>query len=238
MPTKDEIRKRVWDYMEQHGIAQFPRPVHNRIPNFVGADRAADRLAENNLWEKAKVIKANPDSAQRPARERALTEGKILYMAVPRLRDERCFVEVRPDVAESKRASTIKGAFRYGRNVSLLEMRKVDMILAGSVAVNRDGTRLGKGGGYSDLEYALARTFDVVDESTPVVTTVHPCQIVEEEIPRNVHDEVLDLIVTPRSTIATSGNLAKPQGIYWELLTQDMIEAIPVLRSLSDARGR
>ncbi|PWA63903.1 nagB/RpiA/CoA transferase-like superfamily protein [Artemisia annua] len=37
------IRKRVWDLMEGLNIAQFPRPVHHRIPNFVGAPIAADK---------------------------------------------------------------------------------------------------------------------------------------------------------------------------------------------------
>lgn len=38
------IRKRIWDLMEAEGIAQNPRPVHHRIPNFVGAHAAADAV--------------------------------------------------------------------------------------------------------------------------------------------------------------------------------------------------
>nr|GFA20580.1 5-formyltetrahydrofolate cyclo-ligase-like protein [Tanacetum cinerariifolium] len=38
------IRKRVWDLMEGLNIAQFPRPVYHRIPNFVGAPIAADKV--------------------------------------------------------------------------------------------------------------------------------------------------------------------------------------------------
>lgn len=38
------IRKRVWDLMEAQNIAQNPRPVHHRIPNFVGASKAADKV--------------------------------------------------------------------------------------------------------------------------------------------------------------------------------------------------
>ena len=44
-PWKWKIRKAIWDYMEENGIANFPRPVHHRIPNFLGSDDAADRLA-------------------------------------------------------------------------------------------------------------------------------------------------------------------------------------------------
>ena len=232
MPTKDEIRKRIWDYMEEHNIARFPRPVHNRIPNFEGAERAADRLAGTDAWGTAKTIKANPDSAQQPVRERALGEGKLLYMAVPRLRDEKCFVEVRGAGLVARRASTIKGAFKVGKSVSPREMKGVDLVIAGSVAVNRDGTRLGKGGGYSDIEYGLARAFGLLDESTPVATTVHPCQIIDEPIPRLMHDEVVDIIVTPREVIHASEKLPKPAGIYWDSLSQEKIDSIPMLRRL------
>ena len=32
--TKASIRQRIWDYLEKHNLANFPRPVHHRIPNF------------------------------------------------------------------------------------------------------------------------------------------------------------------------------------------------------------
>lgn len=41
------IRKRVWDLMEARNIAQFPRPVHHRIPNFVGAHIAANKVSNS-----------------------------------------------------------------------------------------------------------------------------------------------------------------------------------------------
>ncbi|KAL2519841.1 5-formyltetrahydrofolate cyclo-ligase-like protein [Forsythia ovata] len=50
------IRKRVWDLMEAHNIAQFPRPVHHRIPNFIGAPLAAKKLSELEVFNKAKCV--------------------------------------------------------------------------------------------------------------------------------------------------------------------------------------
>lgn len=32
--SKQGIRERIWDYMESRDLADFPRPVHHRIPNF------------------------------------------------------------------------------------------------------------------------------------------------------------------------------------------------------------
>src|SRR5439155_1688129 len=118
------------------------------------------------------------------ARPRALAEGKILYMAVRRLRTEKCFVEIDPQRLGKKAAlaASISGACRWGRAVSPREMRPVDLVVCGSVAVGRDGARLGKGGGYCDLEYGLLREEGKVRESTPILTTVHPLQMVAERI--------------------------------------------------------
>ena len=41
---KWSIRKRVWDMMERENLAVHPRPVHHRIPNFVGAPTAAAKV--------------------------------------------------------------------------------------------------------------------------------------------------------------------------------------------------
>jgi hypothetical protein len=42
--------------------------VVGKIPNFLGAEAAADYLAALPAWEVAQVLKANPDKAQRPIR--------------------------------------------------------------------------------------------------------------------------------------------------------------------------
>jgi 5-formyltetrahydrofolate cyclo-ligase len=52
--------------------------VVGKIPNFLGAEAAVDRLAALPAWAAARVVKANPDKAQRAVRATALTEGKVL----------------------------------------------------------------------------------------------------------------------------------------------------------------
>lgn len=32
--SKQDIREQIWDHMESQNLADFPRPVHHRIPNF------------------------------------------------------------------------------------------------------------------------------------------------------------------------------------------------------------
>jgi 5-formyltetrahydrofolate cyclo-ligase len=176
--------------------------------------------------------------------------GKVVYMAVPRLRNARPFIELDPvrlrrklgddgstELAEVLgKASTIRGAFRYGRLVRLEEMLPIDLVVAGSVAVTRDGARLGKGGGYSDLEFALARQAGLIGEATPVVTTVHALQVIERSIPMTHHDVALDHIATPQEVIATEQRYGQPAGIYWDELPPEKLTAIPVLRQQHQAK--
>src|SRR2546426_8777857 len=91
--SKQDFRNDVWHALEAGRVGRFPG-TRGRIPNFLGAERAADRLCELDVWKGANILKCNPDSPQRPVRLRALKEGKIVYMAVPRLRDLECFIEL------------------------------------------------------------------------------------------------------------------------------------------------
>jgi 5-formyltetrahydrofolate cyclo-ligase len=116
-------------------------------------------------------------------------------------------------------------------------MRPVDMVVCGSVAVNRDGTRLGKGAGYSDLEVALLGEAGLISPGTLIVTTVHPLQIVGEPIPETGHDFSVDLIVTTRDLIRC-GPPRRPARLDWDQLPASMIAAIPVLAARQERSGR
>jgi 5-formyltetrahydrofolate cyclo-ligase len=94
--AKQAVRERVWALLERERVARFPGAT-GRIPNFAGAPAAAVRLASLPAWRAAHVVKANPDAPQLPVRARALAEGKLLYMAVPRLADQRPFILLDPE---------------------------------------------------------------------------------------------------------------------------------------------
>jgi 5-formyltetrahydrofolate cyclo-ligase len=231
--NKQDVRERIWKALEQARVGRFPG-THGRIPNFIGAERAADRLCELAVWKRAEVLKCNPDSPQRPVRLRALKAGKIVYMAVPRLRELECFIELDPKRLGTNitQASSIEGAFRFGRAVRPENMRPIDLIVCGTVATNPAGARIGKGGGYSDLEYGLTREAGLVKPTTPIVTTVHDLQIVDEKLPVIAHDIPVDCAITPTRVVETRTNLPRPAGVYWEYLTGEQIDAIPYLRQL------
>ncbi len=242
---KQELREQVWDALDESGEARFPYPPHGRIPNFAGAEGAAERLAALGAWQDADVLKSNPDAPQLPVRRRALREGKTVYMAVPRLRDEDCFLRLDPEeIADTDSAATIGGSAEAGVQVAPAEMESIDLVVSGSVAVNEQGARIGKGEGYSDLEFAILREFGLVDDETTTVSTVHEMQVVDRDIETDTHDVPMDYLVTPERTIwttagegkRTEAGEGKPIGLDWESLPDEKVGEIPILQRLRDER--
>jgi 5-formyltetrahydrofolate cyclo-ligase len=233
--AKQAIREKVWAALTEHGHARFPG-ARNRIPNTKGAEAAAERLRGTEAWRAARTIKSNPDAAQWPVRQRALEDGKTVYMAVPRLAEPNPFFLLDPErITESPRkASSIKGATAAGITVGVDDLEPVDLVVTGCVAVDPYGARLGKGGGFSDLEYAVAAEAGLIGVDTPVVTTVHPEQIVAPgEIPVVDHDFRLDLLVTADEVVVCEhGRAREPGRVRWEDLTEEKIAAIPLLGRL------
>ena len=220
MADKQDVRERVWQTLEDEGAARFPG-TRGRIPNFRGAEAAAALLAEQPEWGAADVVKSNPDAPQLPVRRRARHDGKTLYMAVPRLTEEKPFVRVMGD-------PTIKKAMTQGQPVCAEELGHVDVVVCGTVAVNHSGVRIGKGGGYSDLELGFLVEAALVDDDTTIVTTVHPLQVLDEELPETDHDFRVDIVVTPDEVIRTGARRRSP-GVIWNHLDAETIAAIPVL---------
>jgi 5-formyltetrahydrofolate cyclo-ligase len=240
LARKATLREQVWAALDQPGIARFPKPA-NRIPNFVGAEAAARRLAETDEWRAAATVKANPDSPQWPVRTRALQDGKIVYMAVPRLAEADPFFLLDPEqlADDPRKASSIKGASRSARTVDVDELEPVDLVVTGCVAVDESGARLGKGGGFSDLELAVAAAAGLVDARTVVVTTVHERQVLDRgAVPTTGHDLHVDVIVTPDRVV----RCPRPKGwqlplLRWDELTEEKIAAVPLLARARDRRA-
>lgn len=238
LEAKQAVRDRVWRKLIEASAA--PADSYGKIPGFYGSEMTAQRLAETPEWQAARVVKANPDWAQLPVRTRALEDGKLLYMAVPKMATAEPFYLLDPQTltVPAREAAEKRQASQTAQHVGIDAMRPVDMVICGSVAVNRSGARIGKGAGYSDLEVALLIEAGLVAENTVIVAPVHSMQVIDEPIPETTHDFRVDLIVTPNEVIRCDSR-RRPTGLVWTDLNDDQIAAIPILaRQRQNGRGQ
>ncbi|MFI9391783.1 5-formyltetrahydrofolate cyclo-ligase [Streptomyces bauhiniae] len=234
--AKQRVRERVWDVLDAGG-AVHDSTAHGRIPNFVGSREAATGLGELAAWKHARVIKSVPDKAQLPVRALALAEGKTVFMAVPELADRHPFYLLDPEAltVPPAEAASSRVAAGIAPKVGVEALRPVDMVVLGSVAVNRAGVRIGKGAGYSDLEFAFLTEAGLIGDHTVVVTTVHRLQVLDEDLPATMHDVGVDVIVTPEEII-TCPSPHRPSGLIREHLDAAKIASIPVLAARGPVR--
>lgn len=197
MKDKELLREKIWNHLTLNGLISGGISF-GRIPKFKGAMKAAMMLRNTPEWEESQLIFSSPDSAQMKVREYALRDGKVLIMASPKLK--RGYLEINPEDASGleSRAATIKGAFEIARKIDVFPT--IDLVVEGSVAVDLNGRRLGKGGGYADQEIKHLLKEKAINKKTPIVTTVHKSQIVDE-VPLEPHDKKVNMIVTPDRVI-------------------------------------
>lgn len=235
---KDAVRSEVWRSLETTGTSVGP--AWSMIPNFVGADVAAWRLAQTDEWKRARTIKTNPDAPQIPIRLRALYEGKVVYAPVPYLTKSFPYLRIDPKRMIEKGisfdlAATSQGFVEHGEKLEFEDVEPLDFCVVGSVAVGRLGGRTGKGAGFADLETAIFRELGIVTDTTPIATTVHSSQLVSDErVVIESHDTPLDLIATEAELIRTGHHGRRPGGVDWARVRSDQFDSIPFLASLRD----
>ncbi len=234
--AKTSVRNRVWEQLVATGANVGP--AFDRIPNFVGADVAAKTLSDLEPWKRARVVKCNPDPPQIPVRLRALYDGKLLFSPVPYLTRGFPYLRIDPNRLAAKgvdfeMAATSQGFLEHGEPIGFEEMPKLDFCVVGCVAVTRRGGRTGKGAGFADLEQGVFRELGLVDASTPIATTVHSSQVVEDSaVVMEGHDSALDFIATEIELIETCTPYPQPDGVAWDKVRPDQFADIPFLSAL------
>jgi 5-formyltetrahydrofolate cyclo-ligase len=234
--AKDVVRSRIWDLLEETGVAIGP--AWSMIPNFAGADTAAWRLSQTPEWQAARTIKTNPDAPQIPIRLMALYQGKTVYAPVPYLTRDFPYLRIDPKKMIEKGisfelAATSQGFVEHGERIGFEDIEPLDFCVVGSVAVSRNGGRTGKGAGFADLETAIFRELGTINDTTPLVTTVHSCQLVDDtDVVIESHDSPLDMVATESELIRTGNRQARPGGVDWARVRPDQFDNIPFLREL------
>jgi 5-formyltetrahydrofolate cyclo-ligase len=229
--SKQQARQWVWDALQNRELACAPLPPHGRIPNFIGAEAAAQRIFEHLPWATAKAIKVNPDSAQLAVRLAALRRGIRVFVPTPKLAAG--FNLLDPNLipaANYVEAATLATMNKWARAVALEHLPQLDAIVTGCAAVTLKGKRCGKGAGYSDIEFGILR--ELGHRVVPVATTAHDVQVVGD-FPIESNDLPLSLICTPTCSVRVSDPLPAPAGLMWDRLSDEALDAMPVLRDLA-----
>lgn len=236
--TKEDIRQKVWDFVEKHDLANFPRPVNNRIPNVKGAAVAGQKVPSLEEFRNASVIKVNPDKPQEEVRYQVLDHKKTLLVPTPRLRTGLLNLLDHPGGEADKEAlrklASRQGIDNHSKPLAMDTDIKIDVLVVGSVAVDKLGHRIGKGEGFADLEYAMGVTLGAITPETVVIATVHDCQLFDT-LPEDLflaHDMSVDIIVTPTLIHRVQDRLTKPTEIVWSMLTNQKFRKIPVLKQM------
>ena len=195
---KDKIRKSIYDNLFKNGFSNRPNGDYGKIPDFKGSEIAAHLLSQTEEWKSAKTVFSSPDSAQMPVRYLALKDNKNLIMASPNLSHGYLFLEGK-EIAEKEEASSKEGAFNHCSKKDISNI-KVDMVIEGSVGVDRLGNRIGKGKGFADREIDDLMNRNIICSDTPIATTIHPLQLLDF-IPTESHDQKINMIATTEEII-------------------------------------
>ncbi|CAB4060807.1 NCAM [Lepeophtheirus salmonis] len=148
---KNWTREWIWYFMENNdsSLYIFPRPILGKIPNFLYSKDAARLLTRLKEFKDASIIKVDSSMSLMPLRELVLQNKEFKEQK----RFCNCF--------NKKRIDNLWKPIRIGLK-SLI--RKIDIFVVGSVAVCRNGVRLGTGKGIIDIEWGILYDAGAVDE--------------------------------------------------------------------------
>ncbi|XP_062997277.1 methenyltetrahydrofolate synthase domain-containing protein isoform X3 [Elgaria multicarinata webbii] len=125
--SKWDIRHKIWDYMEANNLADFPRPVHHRIPNFKGSFQMNGSIQACDVFDIAGEVKVDPDKPLEGIRL-AVLQGVRDY-SVPVGLDAKVHVDL---VVVGSVAVSEKG-WRIGKGEGFADMEYAMMASMGAV---------------------------------------------------------------------------------------------------------
>ncbi|SMC17607.1 5-formyltetrahydrofolate cyclo-ligase [Desulfacinum hydrothermale DSM 13146] len=211
---------------------------HNAPPPRWG--KAAERLRRLPSYRTAPCLLIPPLQAFRQIALNALTDGKRLILTTPQLQSGFSLVDPRA-VPPHKRPQAVypHRSNPFAQRIDYRTQRppRVDLILTSSLAVARDGSRLGDGSGHLDLLVACLSQLGWLKKGTRIVTVVAPFQIVSP-LPMKRTDVGVHWVLSDEETIATGWNQPLHMPLLWPRLDRKRIRRNDVLFYLSRKRSR
>ena len=238
------LRRVVWRRLEPvaRPDSRFGMDFRHFIPDFDGSEECTAVIRRLVPYRLARTVFVAPDNNLESLRAAALRDGKQLLVGTYAL--QRGFLLVEPGAVaphDVALAATLDGQERFARPLDLDELAAlghIDLLVTGAAAVTTEGVHYGKGYGLFDIEWGIFRQLDLVHDATPLVASVHDCQVVDRKVARADYDCCVDAIVTPTNVRWCDPVLAKPPGIFFDRLEESHHTQIPVLGQLRQrARG-
>ena len=143
-------------------------------------------------------------------------------------------------VSDHRYAATLDGFDRYAEQLSLRQLQeteKFSLLVTGGSAVSKNGVRFGKGHGYFDFEWAILSELGLTDSSSVVADVVHDCQFVNEVMPAERHDVVVDWVITPTQKIHIDQSSRQRGRVFWEMVPGTEFAELSIVAELRDIQN-
>uniref|UniRef100_A0A0K2UMM2 Uncharacterized protein n=2 Tax=Lepeophtheirus salmonis TaxID=72036 RepID=A0A0K2UMM2_LEPSM len=242
---KNWTREWMWDFLERSSsiLSNFPRPCYGEIPNYQNSKSAAILFSRSKTFESAKVVLLSPSASLTYMRELCLRSKKVIYFRQTDFKTDQFLWRVDPNKLKKDvdyvLASTTRGLKTFGKPIKCRKKffhEKIDLVIVGSVAVNKSGARIDTGTGQTDLEWAILHELGVVEAKNITVATIVDCvQILDESVlPNSVmqkQDLPADVIVTKKCITHVKNRFKKPdKGILPNLCSNEMLKQYPAIK--------
>ncbi|KAI9643172.1 hypothetical protein NHQ30_007788 [Ciborinia camelliae] len=238
---KSQVREKVWGELRYVAIpdSRFGHDYSSFICDFVGSNDAGRQLIDLPCYTSARTIFIAPDNCLQELRCQALKDGKTVLCTTYGIK--RGFFLLSPQKIPERKwevASLLDGMERYGRHITLTEIRseglRISLMVTGTGAINYKGLRFGKGHGFFDLEWGMLYSIGAVSKDTKTIALVHECQVLDEEFQGEKWDTGCDFVITNKRVITVSGAAKPGYGIIWDKLEKGMMDEIESLRELKN----
>ena len=238
--STDQYRERIWAELAKvaRPDSRFHWDFSSFICDFQGSDRCADRILEMDALNKRhnRQIFVTPDNCLEDLRYKLIQRGIPFVMTTYGI--VRGFYRLDPSTipaSDHRYASTLDGFDRYAVAMSLADLQKGEkfsLLVTGGSAVSSNGVRFGKGHGYFDFEWAVLSELDLTDDLSVVADVVHDCQFVNEVMPAERHDVVVDWVVTPTQAIHIPQNSRQRGRVFWDMVPGTEFENLSIVSEL------
>jgi 5-formyltetrahydrofolate cyclo-ligase len=202
--------------------------------------KAAERLRSLKIYQEADTVFATPDRSLHQARINCLVDGKNLAMPGPSIREGFYLLPARSvPFKDLAAAVTYKGLPKNGQLLKITDIGNlsVNLLLTGSLTIDREGGRIADGNGFFDLCCALLQEFGGLQRNWAAMTFISEDHISLKLLPQDAWDIKIAGAIS-QVGIHTFDLLQQEPRIFWEMLTMDRMRRIDPLWKLYSEKRR